>query len=69
MKQKAGIPASDKIRLVPYPGRRSIFDELLRATTDNAVESKMKEFFGGLDYKLWMRGGIMRVMPYTIEIK
>ncbi len=69
VKQKAGIPASDKIRLVPYPGRRSIFDELLRATTDNAVESKMKELFGGLDYKLWMRGGIMRVMPYTIEIK
>jgi protease-4 len=69
VKRRAGIPASDKIRLVPYPGRRSIFDELLRATTENAVESKMKELFGGLDYKLWMRGGIMRVMPYTVEIK
>jgi protease IV len=69
VKQKAGIPASEKIRLVPYPGRRSIFDELLRATTDSAVESKMKSLFGGLDYKLWMRGGIMRVMPYTIDIR
>jgi protease-4 len=69
VKQKAGIPASEKIHLVPYPGRRSIFEELLRASTDNAVDSKMKEFFGGLDYKLWLRGGIMRVMPYTIEIR
>jgi protease IV len=69
VKQKAGIPASEKIRLVPYPGRRSIFDELLRATTDTTVDSKMKQLFGGLDYKLWMRGGIMRVMPYTIEIR
>jgi hypothetical protein len=29
----------------------------------------MKSLFGGLDYKLWMRGGIMRVMPYTIDIR
>ncbi len=70
VKQKAGIPASEKVRLVPFPGKRTIFDELLRAgTTDNAVESKIKSLLGGLDYKLWMRGGIMRVMPYTIDIR
>ena len=69
VKKKAGIAVGEKIRLVPYPGKRTIFDELLRAASDNSVESRMKALFGGLDYKLWLHGGIMRVMPYTIEIR
>lgn len=69
VKQRAGIGKDEKIRLVPYPGKRSIFDQIFKQSNDSVVETKLRQIFGGLNYRLWMKGGIMRMMPYTIDIR
>jgi protease IV len=72
IKKKASIAAADKVRLVPYPPKRSLWDQYLRSTSDSNVEAKLdaklKELIGP-DYRLWMEGGIMRLMPYRIDIR
>lgn len=70
VKQKAGIPAGERVALVPYPPKRNIFDQLFRQNDEGtALGSKFAELTGGLNYKLWMRGGFMRLMPYRISVE
>jgi protease-4 len=69
VKQKAGIGKDEKIRLVSYPPKRTILDQIFTQPDDTVVEAKLREIFGGLNYKLWMKGGIMRMMPYTIKVE
>ena len=70
---KAKIGADEPVQLVPYPPKRTIWDQYLKTTSDTTVESqlmraKLKEFVG-FDYELWENGGIMRLMPYGVDIR
>jgi protease-4 len=71
VKQKARIAAGDKVRLVPYPPKRNFWEQYLRSTAEPSVEAKLdgrlKQLLGQ-DYRLWLEGGIMRLMPYRIKI-
>jgi protease-4 len=69
IKAKAKIPAGEEVNLVMYPGRRSILDMLLHRSTDDAVESKLRQVFGNVPFHAWMKGGMLRVMPYWITVK
>ena len=69
IKAKAKIPAGEEVNVVMYPGRRSILDMLLHRSTDDAVESKLKQVFGDVPFHAWMKGGMLRVMPYWITVK
>jgi protease IV len=71
VKAKAKIADRDKVRLIPYPPKRSIWEQYLKSTSDSAVEAKLDgslKALLGADYKLWIDGGIMRLMPYRIKI-
>lgn len=68
VKAKAGIKPEEKVDLVPYPGKRSILDQYLRSTADNTVEAKIRELLG-FDYKAFARGGMMKIMPYTLTLQ
>jgi protease-4 len=67
VKAKAKIAASERVRVVPYPPRRNIIEQYLKSTSESAVESKLRAFFGGFDYRLWSTGGVMKIMPYVIQ--
>jgi protease-4 len=78
VKQKAGIPTTAQVSLVPYPAKRSIFDLLMHATgSDSEADAMLSK--AGLEplravihddrLRLWMRGGMLRMMPYAIEFK
>lgn len=69
VKKRANIGAGEKIRLVPYPGKRTIFEQWVKSSSDTAVDAKIRSLLGGLDYKAWARGGMMRLMPFTIKIE
>ena len=70
LKKKAGIPAAENVSLVPYPPRRTILDLLLkRSQDDSTVEAKLRPVFGHIPYHAWLAGGMLRVMPYWIEVK
>ena len=76
-RQLAGIPASSRVSLVLYPGKRSLLDYLLQSGSEDVMDSMaaraglgplqaaMKE--GRL--RVWLRGGMMRMMPYSVEFR
>lgn len=68
IRRKANIGAGETVRVVPYPAKRSIWEQWMRNTSDTSVDARLHALLGGLDYKLWMRGGTLRVMPYTIDV-
>ena len=71
VEKRPGIGAGEAIRLVPFPGKRSIFDQLFKQPDESAeavLGWKVKSLLG-VDYKLWSKGGIMRLMPYTIRVE
>jgi protease IV len=69
VKEKARIPRSEKVTLVTYPPKRTIFDVLFGQTPDSAVESRLRGILKGWQLRLWSKGGMMRLMPYAIEVR
>jgi protease-4 len=68
IKKRTGLKPEDRIELVPYPPKRTIFDQYLKSNADQSVEARVRQVLG-FDYKVWLTGGIMRMMPYTIDIR
>jgi len=73
VKQKAKIGAREKITLVPYPPRRSIFDRLMSREEESpaisgAIRARLRALFGDLPIEAFARGGFLKVMPYSISV-
>ena len=69
VKQKARIPKNDKIRLVDYPGKRSIFEWVLERERTASIDPRLDAFLKQVHAALWVRGGLLRVMPYSITVR
>ncbi|HZT32348.1 MAG TPA: signal peptide peptidase SppA [Bryobacteraceae bacterium] len=69
VKQKAKIPAGEKVSLVVYPARRSILDWLMPGAMDDALESRVGRLLKTWQARLALRGGMLRVMPFVITIE
>ena len=68
-RKKANIPASEKITLVSYPGRRNFLDILMRKSQDDMLESKLSQVFGRMPFHAWLKGGYLRIMPYWVDFR
>lgn len=69
VKKRAKIPAEERVTVVPYPPRRSVFDLLLHRSQPDALESELAEAFHGMPFRAWMHGGMLRLMPYWIVVR
>jgi len=70
VKQKAHIGAGERITLVPYPGRRSVLDMLFSRSEDSALaELKINKLIGHVPIEVLRRGGFLKLMPYSIQVK
>ncbi|MGH9559720.1 MAG: signal peptide peptidase SppA, partial [Bryobacteraceae bacterium] len=74
IKAKAGIPASQKVTLVMFPPRRSLWDLLFNRGDDSAevdamIQKKVEAVVGHIPIGTLMRGGFLKLMPYTIEVR
>jgi protease-4 len=79
VKQRAKIGASEKITLVAYPPRRSLLQLLMDRDTDltsiesrivnSRIDTQVRELVGDLPLRLLSRGGILRLMPYSITVR
>ena len=70
IRQKASFGASDKIVLVPYPGKRSVFDLIFGRSDDTtALETKIDKLVGPIPWQAMSRGGFLKVMPYSITVR
>src|SRR6185312_1299 len=81
VKAKAHIPSGNKVSLVLFPGKRSIFDVLFRSSNETEAEVRaatvlsgvglgpVREAWRNASLRVWMRGGMLRMMPYSIQIR
>jgi protease-4 len=74
IKERAKIGAAERISLVTYPPRRSVWDILLSrgdetATMESAIEKKIRAVVGKVPIRSLTQGGILKLMPYTVEVK
>jgi protease-4 len=69
VKKKANIPAGEQVSIVVYPARRSFLDMLVRRSQEDMLEARLGQVFGKVPYRAWMRGGMLRVLPYWISIQ
>ena len=83
VKKKAGIPTTDKVTLAIYPPRKSLFDVLLKSSSDSSIDGALtadallsRAGLGSLRavwrdsrLKVLLRGGMLRMMPYSIEFR
>jgi len=70
VKERAKIGAAEKITLVSYPPRRSLFDLLMNNKSgDSEMESQLRAVLGKMPIRLLARGGILQLMPFTLVVK
>jgi protease-4 len=77
IKAKSRIPAGNKVSLVLYPAKRSVFDLLFRSNPDADAEAMLsgvglaplRRAWHDASLRVWMRGGMLRMMPFSIQIK
>ena len=69
VKERAKIDKAEKVTIVTYPPKRSIFDVAFGRTPESLFESRLGKILKTPQLRSLMRGGLLRVMPYTIEIK
>jgi len=75
IKERAKIPASEKVTLVTYPPKRTLFEMLFNASNDEAdaeaalLERKIESLTGHFPLRALSRGGLLSLMPYRVEVK
>lgn len=74
VKERAKIAKTEKVRLVVFPRKRSLLEQLLNQSQSGSSEARMAkkvvaEFTGGLPMELWQTGGMMKLMPYRISVR
>jgi protease-4 len=74
VKQRAKIGASEKVTLVTYPPRRTVWDYIWNRSDDSTdldavLRSEARVVLGKLPIRALWPGGILRLMPYAIDVK
>jgi protease-4 len=77
VKKKAGIPATSNVNLVLYPGKRSLLDVVFRSPAESEAEAMLsragleplREAWHDERLRVWMRGGMLRMMPFSLEFR
>ena len=70
VKQQAHLNASDRITLVPYPGRRSALELLLsRADPAAELDARVEKIAGKIGLQMLAGRGFLKMAPYTISVR
>ncbi len=74
LRKNAGLSADEPVRLVVFPARKSLWEQLLNrsgAGTSSSGDSEASLLFRQLPMGVapWVTGGVLRVMPYRLEFR
>jgi protease-4 len=70
VRDRAKISSSEKIVLITYPPKRSLWDVLVNKSDETSqMESLVRPVVGKLPLRALGHGGIMKLMPFTIDVK
>ncbi len=79
IKARAGIPASRQVRFARYPARRSLVSLVFRPESESGADAivrriqtqpgleSLRSAWNDAGLRVWMRGGMIRMMPFTIQ--
>lgn len=79
IRQKAKIPAGERLNLVLYPAKRSVLDIVFRtdpaasagAPTETLLQAaglgSLRSAWRDARLRVWIRGGMLRMMPFAID--
>ena len=69
LRKKAKLGANEKVQLVPYPPRRSFFEQLFGRSADNLLDSQLRRVLPVADLNAWRQGGYLAIMPWQLDIR
>ena len=73
IKEKAGIGAGEHVRLIPYPKKRSFWEYLMNQGADTLTMegelTHLSKLVNGPDLRLFQHGNLLRLMPYSIDVR
>ena len=70
LKTRMKLPATEQVRIVTYPPRRSLLDFLFKSSSpEDMLTAKLGQVFGRVPFQAWMHGGFLRIAPQHIEIR
>lgn len=79
VKAKAGIAANAQVNLVLYPPKRTFLEMLFNPNPDSDAEvdamlsgvglEPIRQAWRDASLRVWMKGGMLRMMPFTIDIR
>ena len=72
IRQKAHLSPTGDTNLVMFPPRRSLLDILANSSPDSLqdsfAETKIRQLLPGLPSRQFLKGGMMRIVPYRVDI-
>ncbi len=73
VRQKAHLSPNGDTNLVMFPPRRSLLEVLANSSPeslqDSVAESKLREMLPTLPSRLFLKGGLLRILPYQIDVR
>jgi protease-4 len=74
VKKKANIPAGENVTMMVYPPRESLLNMIMKRSQstdmlDAMREAELNQVFGRVPFHAWMRGGMLRMMPISVEVR
>ncbi|HWF46844.1 MAG TPA: signal peptide peptidase SppA [Bryobacteraceae bacterium] len=72
IRQQAKLSPNGETDLVMFPGRKSLLDVLMSSSPDDVAagiaDNRMRRVLRGLPGPALLKGGMLRILPYRIEI-
>ncbi len=68
-RNKARIGPEERVTLVVYPRKRTIFERLMSRTRESLVDSRLRALLEEMRAAAWLEGGMLRLMPYSISVR
>jgi len=69
VREKAKIPRAQRITLVVYPPKRSLFEKLMSRSSQSTGPEWLRAFLRRWPVTVFTNGGFLRLMPYSITVK
>jgi protease-4 len=69
IRQKLNLKPDEAVRLVPYPAKRNLLEQWLKSATEPASAGAYLRAVTGMDVSAWLKGGILRIMPFSLDIR
>ena len=80
VKQRAKIADSESVQLIPYPPKKSIFEQIFATPVETLAQGPdawlearaarmVRQLTPGLDWRVMKNGAYLRLMPYSVSIE